>query len=106
MTVMHRSPRGGSAAPPPGSGVKLSGRLALGRKLRLGWEPLGPNHRPDAFCGLGSSAPLALGMKLLERGQRAIHVGDVLFQPFEPLGCQAFAHTPQRRQPGHRRSHG
>ena len=87
-------------------GRELGGALRFGGKLRLGGEPLGPDDRPDTLGCLGTTAALALGVQLFQRRQRTVHIGDVLFQPLKPLGCQAFAHPAQRRHSGRRWSHG
>lgn len=78
----------------------------VGGQLRLGRKSLGTNDRPDTFGRLGATATLALRVKLLERGQGAVDVGDVLFKPLESLGCQAFAHADQRTGTGRHRLHG
>ena len=44
--------------------------------------------------------------KRATEANRTVHIGDVLFQPLKPLGCQAFAHPAQRRHSGRRWSHG
>ena len=84
----------------PSGGHRCGGRLGLRGQLWLGGETLGADNRPDAVGGVGAAASFALRVKLLEGGQGTVHVGDVLFQPFQPLGCQAFAHTAQRRHSG------
>ena len=89
-----------------GGKLRLGGALRLGGKLRLGGGPLGPDDRPDTLGCLGTTAALALGVQLFQRRQRTVHIGDVLFQPLKPLGCQAFAHPAQRRHSGRRWSHG
>ena len=89
-----------------GGALRFGWKLGLGGKLRLGGEALGPDDRPDTLGCLGTTAALALGVQLFQRRQRTVHIGDVLFQPLKPLGCQAFAHPAQRRHSGRRWSHG
>ena len=89
-----------------GGALRFGWKLRFGGKLRLGGEPLGPDDRPDTLGCLGTTAALALGVQLFQRRQRTVHIGDVLFQPLKPLGCQAFAHPAQRRHSGRRWSHG
>ena len=88
------------------SGVGACGGLVVGGQLRLGGKTLGTDDRADALGRLGATPALALRVEFLERGQRAVDVGDVLFEPLESLGCQAFAHADQGTGTGRPRLHG
>lgn len=71
----------------PSSGTWLGGNPGLGGKA------IGADHGPNAVGGISAAPPPALGVQFLQGGERAVHVGDVLFQSFKTFG-----HLADRRR--------